>query len=380
MSLKSCFRWYNILFIGILFSNYEIGSFLVSDIYYLLFSIFIVIKTKVGKMNIDHLYIYITFFLLLSIYNYYTYHHIKAFLSCLRFVYGFFISVLLIATLNKSKYRHIVINAYLDFCVFFSLFLLMQFLSYYLLHVKIDFSLGSNIRGSGYFSDLYDPRYDINYRTGGFFYEPSHYASFVSPSLFLLSRPMQKIKFILVFLGVLVSTSGLGYVILSLWGIWMCLKPGNFTLKVGLISIVVIAVSLMPFVFERVSSGGSYEVRIIEGWMILYDNATVSLWGIDPHIYMEDDGSRVFFANTFQYLYINYGIVGVLTFVMFTYYKRVPFVSLSIFAIIFIEGINGRIEFWLLLFVLYLYEKEKERQDRCPPRLLGDCRECRLVS
>lgn len=349
-------KWYYLIFFSVLFSNYEYGPILVTDLILFVFLFYTFFKTKNSNKTIS-LFSYVFFFLFLSLLNYVLYSHSRAFLSCIRFVFGLFVCISLYICYKGDNYRKGFVNGYLFSCVCFSAFLLIQFISYYVFNYNISISFGDNLRGEGgYFTDLYDPDVNQNYRTGGVFLEPSHFASFVAPSIFMLYSKTTMKQFFVVFAALLISTSGLGYVVMSIWGLKLLLSKGKSKSKLIIISLVSLTVLLLPMFFVRVSTGGSYEERIVNGYLILYLKDAISIIGVDPHILLNNDGTFVFWANTIQYLYIHYGVIGILVFLKFIFLRWNVFLFVVLFALIFIEGLQGRIDFWLMLFACKLYD------------------------
>lgn len=370
--LKNYKKWHTVIFLLVIFSNLEIGNFLLSDIIYGFFAVYVFLKFKKSPTN----GIVIFYFITITLMNYIAYSNFRALLSTLRFDFGLIICMLLYSRFNNSVYRRKLVNGYCYACVLFSLFVLFQFFCYYVLKVNIDFSFGDYAREENS-AGSYDVLSDLYYRTGGMFKEPSWYAAYVSPVLFILTIQKRHKELIICLVGLLASTSGLGFAILAIYAIWTALL---FDKKVGtfVVFAVFLAYTYLPFLFNKLSGGvlgenSSFAIRIIEPFEIL-NNIKFSIIGINPSYHYDSSGSVMYFLNTFMFIYYYFGIIGLFLFLKFIFTKKIPILCISIIVVILIEGLYGRIDFWMMLLACLLFnsstnEYKKNKNDI--PHILG---------
>ena len=355
--------YYFIIFFLVIFSNFGIGSFLLSDIIYFVVSLVAILQTsKIKKSN--KVYGYIVYFALLTILGYFRFQHPRALLSCFRFVFGLSVCSILFSSYNNEKYRSLIVEAYCNACVFFSIFLLIQFFSYYVLHFNIDFSFGDYAREENA-AGGYNPLDSLFYRTGGFFKEPSWYAAYVAPSLFVLTDKKEFKKLILCTCGLLASTSGLGFAVLAIYLLWLTFSS-NKKYGVILLLVFIAAYYFLPFLFVKIGAGivgdeSSFYPRVQEPFEELL-KLPFSFFGLDPKMHYDSSGKVLFFLNTFMFVNFYFGILGLLLFVKYLYCNKFIFLTVALLSIIIIEGLYGRIEFWMMLLACKLYNEDLKRR------------------
>lgn len=355
--LGNFFFFYSIFFIVVIFSNFAVGSFVLTDFIFLFLVVNALIKTSSIRKN-NSVYFYVAYFVAATFLIYASYHNTRGLLSSFRFVIGMLYCSIFYSAYNNNKYRSKVIDGYCYACVFLSLFVIVQFMSYYVFKVNINFSFGDysremNVAGS------YDAFSDLFYRTGGMFKEPSWYAAFVTPVCFILTHSKRTKELVVVLLGLLMSTSGLGFSILAIYFVWVVLK---FNRKLGVFLSLMFGVVyyFLPFIFNKTSGGvaggnSSFEVRILKPLQVIMEIPEFSIFGLDPSYHYDNGGNVMFFANTLTFIYLYFGIIGMIIFFKFVYFERFFVVTISIIAIIATEGLYGRIEFWMMVLACKLY-------------------------
>lgn len=351
--------YYCIIFTLVIFSNFGIGSFLLSDIIYLAVAVLAIVKTmRIRKPS--KIYGYVVLFALFTLLSYLRFQHPRALLSCFRFVFGISICSILFSSYNNEKYRDKVISGYCNACVIFSSFLLLQFFSYYVLHFNIDFSFGDYAREENV-AGGYNPLDSLFYRTGGLFKEPSWYAAYVVPSLFILTEIKDYKKLAICVCGLIASTSGLGFAVLAVYLVWLTL---SFNRKLGVILMLVLAAAyyFLPFIFVKIGAGvvgeeSSFFIRVQEPLEEL-QKVPFSIIGLDPKLHYDSSGKVMFFLNTFLFAYFYFGIIGLFFFIRYLYCNKILFLSIALLVIVMLEGLYGRIEFWMMLLACKLFNEE----------------------
>lgn len=162
------------------------------------------------------------------------------------------------------------------------------------------------------------------YRPSAFFIEPSHLAQYCSVGLAsCLFRDEAKIKqALLVTLGLMMSTSGIGIVLVfAVWGWWYLSKMENQTLltkvvifvgaflAVGILLAVLYQIPFFQQVFGRFIGTGDGDYNAIEGRTYVWKyvermNSEDLVWG------MGDDNLPLGFLTDFVRQLLAYGIVG----------------------------------------------------------------------
>lgn len=358
---KNSLNYYTLIFILVISSNIGVGDFLLADFLYLLFGVFAIFKT-IGCKRDGSVFRYVVYFAISAILLYLIYGNIRGLASSLRFVMGISICSIFYFSYNNRKYREKLINGYCYACVFFSLFVIIQFLSYYCLKFNIDFSYGEygvEENAAGY----YDPLSSLFYRTGGMFKEPSWYGAFVSPVCFLFARMKRYKELLICVCGLLMSTSGLAFAVLGVFLVWLVLSS-NKLLGIVMIIIAMSAYIFLPFIFDRMSEGetGSMDARILTPLEVVLSNE-ISVFGLNPDIHYDNLGSSKFFANTITFIYIYFGCVGVYVFYKYIRIKKIYFLTIAIVSITVIEGLYGRIDFWMMVLAAKLFSQYLDDQD-----------------
>ena len=352
--VSNLFKWYTILSLMVVFSNFNIGSGILSQYIFGFLSIYYLIKyrNRIGNLRP---FLYFVFFFALSIWNYFLYSNIEAMGSSLRFVFNLFIYLCLMLSFDNAITRTKIVDGYEYACVFFSLFVIVQFLSFYILGVNLTFDFGEYM-GLPNHANEYDPTIGGLYRTGGMFSEPSWYASFVTPSVFILTQRKKYIYLGICVVGTVFSTSGVGFAVLAIYSLWVInrLKP-----IYKMIALTLIILSLIPLAF--LMSHALSELRLENSRLLIFSAIVIehlhSLFGVDPH-QLYYGGEFVFFMNTAAFIYLFYGIVGFGVFIKLIYFKRLKLMTLSIIAIMAIEGLYGRVDFWIMILVGRLYNNQ----------------------
>lgn len=189
-----------------------------------------------------------------------------------------YILLLLISTSNNWINYQLFKECYMKICKLATIFILIQSVAFYVFHRTIPGYVNFMLISEGYGDRLSQPVTGL-YRPTSFFYEPSHYFEYVVPSLIISLFGNERnitnkdIYFaLLVSIGVVFSTSGMGMITLALcWGIWL-LKNGkglNIRKNVLLISILFLcaavaflrtsyAQSILLRVFGNAASGVTY--------------------------------------------------------------------------------------------------------------------------
>lgn len=354
--------FFTLIFIFVIFSNLGVGNFLLSDIIYGAIAFWTVIKFK----KTPYKGLVLAFFLIVTIVNYISYGNSRALLSTIRFDYGLIICAILFSNFDNDNYRNRLINGYCYACVFFSAFVIIQFVSYYVLKINIDFSFGDYAREENA-AGAYDVLSDMFYRTGGMFKEPSWYAAYVSPVSFILTKQKRFKELFICLVGLLASTSGLGFAILAIYVSWLALL---YDKKMGItVALFVFLVyQYLPFIFNKMSTGAlgeesSLGIRVMEPFTVL-SNLDFSFIGLNPIFHYDNSGHVMFFLNTFMFVYFYYGILGSFLFLNYIKMKNIRILFIAIVAITLIEGIYGRIEFWMMLLACLLYNSSLSNRNK----------------
>lgn len=347
----------------VIFGNLAITGILsLADIFYtgvLVIGLFILFSQD---KILDSRFIYPLIFLSISYFDYILFGHTRGMASAMRFCFGFVVMTTLWIYYSKVPSKAIsFLNAFCDFCVLASLFIIIQVIFYYVFRINLKFSFGEYERLINSASE-YNPLFSSYYRTGGFFREPSFFGAFVFPALEYTYSTKQIKKFIVILLGILFSTSTLGYGLVLIWISYYSFKK---KISLGLIfsvgTFILITVLMFPDLFLRLGevkeSGGSFGGRILEPFTIIYSENTLSLLGVDPTIHYDFNGNARFFANTFVFLYLYFGVIGLLVFVRFICLRNHLVLTLMTLAVIMSEGLYGRMEFWIMLLSCSLYSE-----------------------
>lgn len=177
-----------------------------------------------------------------------------------------YILILLISTSAGLVDYQLFRNCYLKISKLATLFILMQSIAFYGFHRVIPGYINFLLISDGY-GDRLSQAVTGLFRPTSFFYEPSHYFEYVAPALIIcLFENETKNKDIyialLITLGVVFSTSGMGGVAIAIcWGIWIIKKTKRLIVekKALLISCIFIVTGL---IFMRTSYAQSIYNRV----------------------------------------------------------------------------------------------------------------------
>lgn len=355
---KNFLNCYTLIFILVIFSNFSVGNFLLSDFIFTFICFGALIKTSHYKRD-KRVFLYILYFVFASILVFLLFGNTRGLLSSLRFVVGLFFCTVLYFSYGSNEYRNKMIDGYCYACVFFSIFVIIQFCSYYILHINIDFSFGEFSKEE-FASSYYVPLTDLFYRTGGLFKEPSWYAAYITPVCFMLTKDKRYKELFVCIVGLLMSTSGLGFLILAVYIIWLIV---SYNRKLGiLVAFVFLATYFyLPFIFERMEGGvenTTLGIRLLEPLENVRGLNAISIIGLNPSYHYHDSGGYRFFANTLIFIYLYFGIIGVYVFWKFICFKKIFILSFVILTIISIEGAYGRVEFWMMILACKMYSNK----------------------
>lgn len=352
---QNLFRWETLLFFLVFFSNFAIGSFLLTDILYLLFAAYLMIKYPPRN---DKIMWAVGIFILIGLCNILRFPFSRGSMSMLRFIYNLTIFVIIYLCINKRNLRSKAIEGYIFACCIFSIVVVVQFALFYGIgiNLKIDFGeFGREVNAASGYSVL-DA---VLYRTGGLFKEPSWYAAFCAPVCFLLTMLDKKKELVLCLLGLVLSTSSLAFMVLAIYIVWVVLR---YNTKLGILATFVMAgvYYFFPIIFSRLigseSAGSkSFDVRIAGASDFITSNNVISVIGIDPSILYNHDGTPVFFCNTMSFIYLFFGVLGLALFLKLIYFRSNIFLTISIASIMIAEGLYGRIDFWMMLLACKLF-------------------------
>ena len=354
---------YSSIFFVVL-NNFKISSsFLMTDILYTFLAFYFLYKLK--KFQVTVLFkplFYLSFFIFVSIINYIFYENSTSLLSQFRFIWGLLIFWVFYIYFHQSLIRQeTLFKAYLFFCTYCSIFILLQNILFHVFKVNVFITFGEFdlIRNSmdGATSGL-----DSMVRSGGFFREPSWYAIFMMPAIYMLFELKDYRRLIILILGILLCTSVTGFVYLCTFLFSIAILSSSIKLKLYSILLIILmpiilywAFLTLPFIFERLiyvfenGGGGSAETRIFEPFKHFYDN--ISFFGVDV-TFLKDNGN-VFFVNTFLYVFFSFGMVGTMVFLklLISFKLRFIFLSISLLFAVVIEGLAGRIDFWIIVLI-----------------------------
>jgi hypothetical protein len=335
------------------------GKFLLADVIYFAIVIYIIYKSYNKGTRLEHYAIYIVpiLFLCFSVINLMRFENQEAFFSQIRYIFNYYVfSAVVFYFLIYEKRKESFIYTYECICCFFSLFVIVQFFSYYILGVNIPFDFGSYSLEENVAS-IYNPLDAFLYRTGGFFKEPSWFALFVAPVLDIAYKQKHHKIFQICILGLILSTSSLAILLIAVFFL-LRLKQLKFLI---LFLLCISAICLIfPDIFERLLQGGSLQIRVLEPFDFFFKANSSSFIGIDVGRFYFFNGE--IFLNTFVFTYLAFGTIGLLFFLFFFKLEFSLYTSIAMLAIVMIEGCYGRIDFWMALaacFVSNLFFMEK---------------------
>ena len=347
----------------VIFNNFQLGPvFLLTDVLYTALGIYFLFQLK--SFRISTFYkplLFLSLFITIILVNYVLFQNISSVFSQIRFLWGMVIFWILYLFFDqKQSKKELLFKAYLVFCVYCSGFVIFQIFAFYILQTNIYITFGEfdDLRNSmeGAISGLQSAR------VGGFFREPSWYAIFVGPSLYILNELKNYRGLVIVGFGLLLSSSTYAILIVSVFLLSSVFFSTYAKSKVNALvtlllipPIIYVILSYAPFLFDRLffivenQGGGSYLTRILNPFSYFYEN--ISFFGVDVSFLKGDD--FVFFVNTFLYVFYSFGIIGTLAFLSLIISHRIKyiFLSFSLMLAISIEGMAGRIDFWIVLLI-----------------------------
>lgn len=272
-----------------------------------------------------------------------------------------------------------------------SIFVILQFMLYYLFNVNIYFVARNFI----YSNNVYDKNYyDLIVaskfvRCAGFFLEPSHFCQYACISLvFLLSSKMNKkniISLLICEVAIILSTSWIG-IILSvilffIYFINNVINNGVINLKKFLVLIVILLLLVIIFYFEKDFALVKYTIARINGLfegnsaaytsrMISYRYFFVKTNDILILLFGNGWGNSIegtFYAS-FSYVLSCCGIIGlIMIFVYYLYYlikfrKKLVF-NLFMISLIYLQLTTEVItNYWYVFFMCLLFELYNENK------------------
>ncbi|WP_276878928.1 hypothetical protein [Bacteroides heparinolyticus] len=370
--------FYCLLFTFVIFENFSLGPALsLSDIIYGFFLVYFVFKTiGSSRTKSKKLYWIPIIFLGIAVINYLSFNATKMFFSQLRFVFNctFFTAAASYILRKSSVEKEKVLDTYIYICTLASFFIIIQFLSFYILHFNLKFDFG-NYQGSVNTASLAIPGVSP-YRTGGIFKEPSWYAVFMSPVLDIAYRRNKITELIICILGLIFSTSSMGFLFLF---VFVSLNfKNNIKYLVWFGVILFITYYIFPVAFERLfealdfsgESENSNDIRVIAPFGYIFSSQTLPILGmnIEDLYVMYDDN---FFLNTFLFVLMSFGLLGMVVFLNMIWNKSSLSISIIILITVIIEGCYGRIDFWLPLLAATVFndsckfKKYESNNNRC---------------
>ena len=339
-------------------------SFGLTDVIYAFFALLFGLKTigvkgktseRIHTQNKYTYYLYPVLFLVIAIIGYYSFGATRMLQSQFRFVFNCLIFVIIYTYfhISSSRDREKLISSYIYVCVICSTFVIIQFLSFYLFHYNIKFDIGENNAAS-----LETFAVGVNYRTGGLFNEPSWFTLFVGPVLDMAYR-LKKFKELFVcIVGLILSTSSMAFLFLFLFAMFKL--RGNNKKYIIILALVVVAIYFVfPIAFDRFFNALSNEegtnsnnARVILPMTVAFAHS-IPLFGLDiGDLYAVNEN---LFLNTFVFVILAFGIVGLIIFLHMILNRKHVLLSLILLLIVIIEGCYGRIDFWMTLLAASVF-------------------------
>lgn len=359
---------YVLLFLGVIFEVVGISAnFSITDLLYFLFAFIFFIK----KMRIKYVgnlfgseYLFLFAFILLAFISYSNYGFGRMFQSELRFLYNCGIFTVIFSYFKgcNSIEREKLVSSYLYVCVLASTFIFIQYISFYIFRYTIKFDIGDFNAAS-----LYTYSSSAIYRTGGLFNEPSWFTLFVGPSLEIAYKNKKFKELIVCVLGLILSTSSMAFLFLFIFGITkFSFKRGNMKTILLMIVALFLVYICFPQAFARLfealdfeNGTNSNDARVLDPFAFV---ASISLpiFGMD----VSDIIGDTLFLNTFVFVLLAFGVVGLIIFLLMILQRKSLCLSLLLLLTVIIEGCYGRIDFWMALLASSVFcycLKENER-------------------
>lgn len=334
------------------------GNIGLTDLLYFAFASVFFLKTlKIRQKLSLKYYIYPLVFMSIALYGYSRFGMTKMFLSQIRFFFNCTVFACIMSFFYNSEQwrREKLINSYLYVCLLCSTFLIIQFMSFYLLGFNLKFDIGDFNAAS---SEVYSS--SALYRTGGFFNEPSWFALFMGPSFDIMFQKKKWKELTICLIALIFSTSNMGFLFIF---IFLLSKLKGTKMKYIILSIILIMTIFMlfPFVFNRLFealnmdsdvSDSNYS-RVVEPLVESFFENALGLFGINTDlIYAINED---IFLNTFVFVLLSFGLVGLFFFLKMLFQKKHISITMILLFAVIIEGCYGRIDFWMSLLAASVF-------------------------
>lgn len=277
---------------------------------------------------------------------------------------SFFLFIIPLFLSIYDFYYKIIFNLYLKFSYFFSLLLVFQISLYYLLGVNFVMQLPISV----YEPDTLNI---IDFNTGGFraagvFKEPSYFAIFTIPALIYYSSIVNYKKYIMFFIAMLCSTSSLG-IAASILSLFIFIYMGWGNKKNILVVFAIFPVFLLSFVlyilntnnigilrfFDLAKGGGSIQERFFN----MFNVAKYFRFFLDFDFSFKILVLSENWYNSFVYLVANFGLMFLISFILF--WKKIGLIAslASIFLLFFTHAFSNSF-FTVFLVLFYFLNRE----------------------
>jgi len=249
----------------------ELGTFII-----IICSVFFICtKQSFNKPGIDSLWLYLlfTFFICTAISSIILDYDPTTFQTVWFRLAKIAVIVLTIFMIGRDQFDYkLAIKTLKYFSIFCVIFIIFQYVFYYILGIKIMGVYAPLTSAEGYVDYDFDKMYEILFRPSAFFFEPAHFASyeFVYFSYLLshINEKKRNLKLGLILIGILLSTAGTGFVVLPiliLFSISLRYKNGNFAVnEIWKMSITLIVFGAILYLFFHTSFGNTSLQRIID--------------------------------------------------------------------------------------------------------------------
>lgn len=359
-----------LVFACAIFENFKLGqNVALSDVLYAIFGFLFFLKLFKFRTNNRalSLFLYPLLFFIIAFIDFQSFNASKMFMSQLRFCFNcvIFATIASFFVNSSLRTREKLISSYVYICTIASAFIIVQFLSFYLLRFNLAFDFGSYQGGLNHAS-LEVPSLGALYRTGGFFKEPSWYALFVGPVLDIAYKRGQIKELVVCVVGMVFSTSSMAFLFLMFF-VYFDLKSN----RKYLILFIVAAISLyfvFPMAFTRLLGALTFEEgadnsnngRVILPFTLIWEYGNFPLLGLN--ISTLYDMQETLFLNTFLFVLTSFGIVGLCLFLKMIYQKDSPLLTFILISTVIIEGCYGRIDFWMALLATTIFTYSSNKQ------------------
>jgi hypothetical protein len=253
--------------------------------------------------------------------------------------------VLTLFVIGRDQFNYrLAIKTLRCFSIFCALFIIFQYIFFYIFSQTIPGVYAPLASAEGFAEYDFDRMYHILFRPSALFFEPSHFAAyeFVYFS-YLLSHTDEKLRNLklgLIFAGILLSTSGTGFVVLPIlimFSLFLRYRNGNLNASGILrIAVILILLGIMVYLFFNTSFGleslqrqinrdgtlgGSATGRLQSGAFELFKDLPSALQFFGCGFGNRPD--TVYFPSVFALLYGDgYLGTGLFVIMMYVYFKR----------------------------------------------------------